>query len=583
MSDRIDVPRRKLLGAIGTISGAAALGGTGTVAFFSDSETFGNNQLTAGDLDLTVGWAEHYSDWSGDESIDGVTMESTSAGFPVSFADATTQDAFMEATRQERFPSDRVSREEPCERFADVPGALQGRRPLVELVDVKPGDFGSVTFDLALCDNPGYLWLTADRVESTERGWTEPESKDPDERSDDNPPASGPESILAIENDSLTVVVFGGSGTFWTYTFPDGRIANALLLEFFTLQDGSASGTPTSSRDVSFAGSFPALGVPGTRYAATATFAVDGAPVRTTRAVELDPVDPLLYVDYEFEVLGGGPIDLVFTQFVDFDLGQVTGDTATFRRDSVRGFDYVEQVDERPIERISAPPIQDQDLYAGFGTDRLSDAHDVGAADDFDPDDGSDSPFDRVERGDVLSGQDVFGPGDPQFALEYSLGTLDTGETATLDGAFALALSPQVLKALLVKRRLDLGEGDLADAVQTTLWHDTDGDDVLDPGEPVVFRGSLAQLLALASTGNGLALDGGPETPFESGRDEPTNAARDCFDPVPPVHDLGLLWELPVDHANELQGDSVTFDLGFYTEQCRHNDGRGQGPGDLPT
>jgi hypothetical protein len=41
---------------------------------------------------------------------------------------------------------------------------------------------------------------------------------------------------------------------------------------------------------------------------------------------------------------------------------------------------------------------------------------------------------------------------------------------------------------------------------------------------------------------------------------------------------IGFAWYLPVDHANEIQTDSVSFDLGFYTEQCRHNDGSGQAP-----
>jgi hypothetical protein len=34
-------------------------------------------------------------------------------------------------------------------------------------------------------------------------------------------------------------------------------------------------------------------------------------------------------------------------------------------------------------------------------------------------------------------------------------------------------------------------------------------------------------------------------------------------------------WWVPVDHGNEIQTDQVEFDLGFYTEQCRHNDGSG--------
>jgi hypothetical protein len=34
---------------------------------------------------------------------------------------------------------------------------------------------------------------------------------------------------------------------------------------------------------------------------------------------------------------------------------------------------------------------------------------------------------------------------------------------------------------------------------------------------------------------------------------------------------VSVVWWLPIDHGNEVQSDSVTFDLGFYTEQCRHN------------
>jgi len=39
------------------------------------------------------------------------------------------------------------------------------------------------------------------------------------------------------------------------------------------------------------------------------------------------------------------------------------------------------------------------------------------------------------------------------------------------------------------------------------------------------------------------------------------------------VHEVSVVWWLPIDHGNQVQSDSATFDLGFYTEQCRHNDG----------
>ncbi|MEF8779565.1 MAG: SipW-dependent-type signal peptide-containing protein [Haloferacaceae archaeon] len=43
-----------------------------------------------------------------------------------------------------------------------------------------------------------------------------------------------------------------------------------------------------------------------------------------------------------------------------------------------------------------------------------------------------------------------------------------------------------------------------------------------------------------------------------------------CFQPSN-TRFVGFEWCLPVSVGNEVQGDSVAFDLSFYTEQCRHN------------
>src|SRR6056297_3451357 len=67
MTDDFELTRRKALAALGSIGVASAGAGLGTSAYFSDQETFENNQLTAGTLDLKVDWEEHYSDWSADE------------------------------------------------------------------------------------------------------------------------------------------------------------------------------------------------------------------------------------------------------------------------------------------------------------------------------------------------------------------------------------------------------------------------------------------------------------------------------------------------------------------------------------
>jgi predicted ribosomally synthesized peptide with SipW-like signal peptide len=53
-TNKIELTRRKVLAGTGA-TGAAGLGtGLGTNALFSDQEQFGNNQLTAGTLDMKV-------------------------------------------------------------------------------------------------------------------------------------------------------------------------------------------------------------------------------------------------------------------------------------------------------------------------------------------------------------------------------------------------------------------------------------------------------------------------------------------------------------------------------------------------
>jgi hypothetical protein len=79
--------------------------------------------------------------------------------------------------------------------------------------------------------------------------------------------------------------------------------------------------------------------------------------------------------------------------------------------------------------------------------------------------------------------------------------------------------------------------------------------------EIVFFEGTLKEALTTLSEGDGVSLDG-----------DRLSEERACF--APGVgHCLGFAWELPTDVGNEIQGDEVSFDLGFYTEQCRHNDG----------
>lgn len=54
--------RRKLLSATSVVGGVGLVAGAGTRMLFSDRETFANNGLRAGELELGITWTEYYND-----------------------------------------------------------------------------------------------------------------------------------------------------------------------------------------------------------------------------------------------------------------------------------------------------------------------------------------------------------------------------------------------------------------------------------------------------------------------------------------------------------------------------------------
>jgi predicted ribosomally synthesized peptide with SipW-like signal peptide len=189
----LDLSRRKALSALGTIGAASAGAGLGTSAFFSDAETVSNNSLVAGELDVKAAYSAHYSDWSPDESAEvDVRMwdgpASTTGGRGDLRDDETglpTNDAWLIAVDDpDQFLDNTQYTSAGDASCPDGTDANDVEPPVIELDDVKPGDFGEVTFDFALCDNPGFVWLAGALRSAAENGVTEPEGDDPDEDGD---------------------------------------------------------------------------------------------------------------------------------------------------------------------------------------------------------------------------------------------------------------------------------------------------------------------------------------------------------------------------------------------------------------
>ncbi|TKX57519.1 VWA domain-containing protein [Halorubrum sp. SS7] len=78
-------------------------------------------------------------------------------------------------------------------------------------------------------------------------------------------------------------------------------------------------------------------------------------------------------------------------------------------------------------------------------------------------------------------------------------------------------------------------------------------------GELKIFEGSMADFFG-TFLADGHALDGDRQ---EEGRQPYPGATTQC---------IGFEWTLPAEVENEIQTDSVMFDIGLYAEQSRHND-----------
>ncbi|WP_435117891.1 SipW-dependent-type signal peptide-containing protein [Halolamina sp. C58] len=158
MSDRNDryrLSRRTVLAGLGGAGVASASAGLGTSAYLNDTESFEDNTITAGTLDLLVGY---YSYWdqgmAGSGSVQG------------------TQDGS---------------------------GTVSG-----ELTDVKPGDSGLLAFCPVIETNPAYLWLCGDITSNSENGYTEPEPET-SEAGDINDPGDPEGAGELAESISVTV------------------------------------------------------------------------------------------------------------------------------------------------------------------------------------------------------------------------------------------------------------------------------------------------------------------------------------------------------------------------------------------
>jgi predicted ribosomally synthesized peptide with SipW-like signal peptide len=167
--------RRRVLAGIGAVGLASAGAGLGTTAYFSDTESFENNTLEAGRLDLKLDYKATYTGGAG--RLDAVRA----MGYP----DAEDLGEGTYLLGQAPTPGDMEAWEDLvtgesrqfdfCSPEADQYLVNGDEMPMFTLSDVKPGDSGEVTVSIHICDNPAYMRMVGELVSEGENGQSEPE------------------------------------------------------------------------------------------------------------------------------------------------------------------------------------------------------------------------------------------------------------------------------------------------------------------------------------------------------------------------------------------------------------------------
>ncbi|MFB6109185.1 MAG: vWA domain-containing protein [Haloplanus sp.] len=384
----------------------------------------------------------------------------------------------------------------PRTRNDDTRDAQGNALPLINLDDVKPGDFGEVTFSFHLCDNPGYVWLNAANVSADENGLTEPEAEDPDE-------GEGVELLDEIQ-------------TAWWYDQNCDNLTQP--------GDGGGGG---SKADI--------------------VFVIDSSGSMSDDRNSLEQG-----INSAAQDLANQGLDVTFS-VVDYHQGAGVG--------------------IQPTTDVSALESD------------LNDGPDSEAS-------GSDSGT----GGESLSNAILFASQNINFrsnAKRIYVGFTDEPDQSTpQEKSDAVTELNDTNSAFLGVTTQQSQASELLTNANQSQWVDLDSPQfttVLEQlvgfvggvtgGEQVFFQGDLRTALGALTSGNGIPLDGdaSQNTAFDELKDPDDDPNRECF-PGLSTHCIGFAWWLPVDHANEIQSDSVAFDLGFYAEQCRHNTGAGMPP-----
>jgi predicted ribosomally synthesized peptide with SipW-like signal peptide len=556
-----ELSRRKVLAGLGAVGIASAGAGLGTTAFFSDSETFENNTLTAGELDLLVDWQQTYDFGEGQTFVsahpdhDGDGEQSIAAdndAGQLRYSDFPDEED--ENSNGANLPVLDCANIPPLEEadFGTDPVTGEEMETLVQLSDVKPGDSGEITFSLHLCDNPGYIWMQADNVTESGGVHTEPE--------------------MLVDAENLPDLADAIEATLWYDEDCDNVYDGAEPVDIMLTIDFSGSmlydqyGGIVSTDEIQ---------IDGTTYDETTK--IDLVELGTRQFVDYlqsqnaDVKLGVAYFDGEGSddteprtgILQGMTTDL---SVVDSALSGLRQKLANVVSGGAGSTPFDGDGDPDPFSNADSIATG---TYIGEGVDDAQDELDANGRSG------------AEKRNIVLSdGESFNGTGSTQFSspTDAAADARAASPTPATD-VYTINVngSASVLQAMAGPAGGSGGDpaffNDVDDPLNIpTVFGNLAAQTI---AEKVIMQDSLGNVLAALSDGYGIPLDGNRATIYDELSDPADDPDRDAFRGDGVMHCVALSWEVPFEAGNELQGDTLGFDIGFYTEQERHNDGAG--------
>ncbi|MFB6163936.1 MAG: VWA domain-containing protein [Haloarculaceae archaeon] len=455
-----NLSRRKVLGGLGAIGLASAGAGLGTSAYFTDTELFTDNAITAGTLDLKLDYKATYDGGPGRLSdLEEFYPDAQDLGDGVYLLDQTPRPGSNEAW--EEF----LAEYGYCGEGSDDYLVNGDGIPVFNLQDVKPGDSGEVTISLHLCDNPAWLEMNGELVENLENGVVEPEA-DVDPNGDDS-----------------------------------GELADAIEVTVWYDEDCDNVFEPTTGEQ--------------------------------------------------------GELEVALVSDVS---GSMSGSKIAALKTAAKGFvDNLTTPDEAAAVSFSSGATVDQGLTTNYSAVKSAiDGYSAG---------GSTNIASGIQSGqtELVSGTNATA-GASKVMILLSDGNADSDSAAQSAATaaknagirvFTIALGGDADTSLLSQLASSPGDAYVAPSPGDLANIYTQIAQVVLAGETAILSGSLANVMSTLA--EGIALDGDRT---QEGRQPYPAATTQC---------IGFSWELPATVGNEIQSDSVAFDVGFTAVQSRHN------------